>query len=89
MVRIAQRDTFGLEDTGGGVMVKRRIFAGKPIPEHLQVDSGAFTDMDAPPDLTAPEPELEPEPEPEAEPAPAKAAPKTTGGGRRTRRSTS
>jgi hypothetical protein len=84
MVRIARRDTYGLEDMGGGVKVRRRIFAGKPIPDHLEVESGAFEgEVDAPlEEVAAAEPEPEPEPDTEA-----KEQAKPTGGGRRTRRS--
>ena len=75
MVRVARRDTYGLEDIGG-VKVRRRIFAGRPIPSHYEVESGAFDELDAPP-LENPEPEpAAPEPEPQ---------PKPTGGGRRPR----
>jgi hypothetical protein len=77
MVRVARRDTYGLEDIGG-VKVRRRIFAGRPIPSHYEVESGAFEDMDAPPMET-------PDPEPVAPEADPK--PKPTGGGRRPRRS--
>jgi hypothetical protein len=75
MVRVARRDTYGLEDIGG-VKVRRRIFAGRPIPSHYEVESGAFEEMDAPP-METPEPVAsEPDPEPQAKP---------TGGGRRPR----
>lgn len=78
MVRVARRDTYGLEDIGG-VKVRRRIFAGRPIPTHYEVDSGAFEEMDAPsPVVTEPQ-----APEPAMTPGPQ---PKPTGGGRRPRK---
>ena len=40
MVQIARRDTYGIEDLGGGVRVRRRIVAGTPVPEHYEVDPG-------------------------------------------------
>jgi hypothetical protein len=74
MVRIARRDTYGLEDVGGGVKVRRRIFAGRPIPDHLDVAGDALEDTEAPPREAA-----------EARPEPKAQQPKPTG--RRPRKS--
>lgn len=44
-MRIARRDTYGIE-TVGSAQIRRRIFAGKPIPDHLEVASGDYEDPD-------------------------------------------
>lgn len=85
MVRIARQDTYGLEDIGG-VKVKRRIFAGRPFPDHYEVDRGAFDDPSAPP---AKAPKAAKAAEPAAadveEQAQEEPKPKPAGGGRRAR----
>jgi hypothetical protein len=43
-MRVARRDTYGVESIGG-VQVRRRIFAGRPIPDYLDVDSGDYDDQ--------------------------------------------
>lgn len=52
MVRVARRDTYGIEDIGG-VPVRRRVFTGQPIPDHYDVESDAFEDQGAPPEPDA------------------------------------
>lgn len=44
-MRVARKDTYGIEDVGG-VKIRRRIFAGRPIPDHLEVDSADYDDPD-------------------------------------------
>lgn len=46
MVRIAREDTYATEDVGGGVLVRRLVKAGQPVPDHYDVDGE--TDPQAP-----------------------------------------
>ena len=45
-MRVARRDTYGTE-TESGVLIRRRIFAGSAIPDHLEVDASDYEDLDA------------------------------------------
>lgn len=38
MAEVAHRDTYGIEDLGDGVLIRRRIMAGTKIPAHLKVE---------------------------------------------------
>jgi hypothetical protein len=44
MVRIAKKDTYGMEPVAGGVEVRRRVVAGQPIPDDYVLDEGAEYD---------------------------------------------
>lgn len=43
MVEIAKKDTYALEDIGGGVKVRRRVMAGTKVPDHYEVQGGTET----------------------------------------------
>lgn len=45
-MRVARRDTYGIENVGG-VQIRRRIFAGSQIPDHLEVASADYEDETA------------------------------------------
>jgi hypothetical protein len=49
MVRIAKKDTYATEDVGGGVEVRRRVFAGQRVPESFDVESGDVEEIDSTP----------------------------------------
>lgn len=38
MVQIVKSDTYATEDVGGGVEVRRRVFAGAKVPDHWDVE---------------------------------------------------
>ena len=38
MVLVAKEDTYGMEDVGGGVMVRRIVAAHQPVPAHYEVE---------------------------------------------------
>jgi hypothetical protein len=74
MAEIAPKNTYAMEDIGGGVMVRRRVVAGQRIPDHYVVEGGR---------KVTPLPASEPSPSPDStsgtEPSP------TTGVRRRRR----
>ena len=39
MARIARRDTYGIENIGGGISLRRRVVAGTVVPRHYEVDA--------------------------------------------------
>lgn len=47
MVRIAKKDTYATEDVGGGVEVRRQIFAGQPVPEIYDIDPGDVEEQES------------------------------------------
>lgn len=40
MAEIAPKNTYAMEDIGGGVTVRRRVVAGQRIPDHYVVEGG-------------------------------------------------
>lgn len=46
MARVAKQDTYGMEDVGGGVEVRRRIVAGQKIPDQYVVDDADVQEID-------------------------------------------
>lgn len=47
MVIIAKEDTYGMEDVGGGVKIRRIVAAHQPVPEHYEVE-GKTEEVDRP-----------------------------------------
>ena len=43
MVQIAKEDTYATEDVGHGVLVRRLVKAGQPVPDHYNVDGKTET----------------------------------------------
>jgi hypothetical protein len=49
MVRIAKKDTYAMEDVGGGVEVRRMVFAGQRVPETFDVEAGDVEEIEESP----------------------------------------
>ena len=47
MVQIVKADTYAVEDVGGGVEVRRKVFAGGRVPDHWNVDGKTETPDEA------------------------------------------
>jgi len=51
MVQIVKADTYAIEDVGGGVEVRRKVFAGARVPDNWNVE-GKTEKLDEPDRIT-------------------------------------
>jgi hypothetical protein len=46
VARVATKNTYGIEVVPGGIELQRLIVAGQTIPDHYQVDTGAYREVE-------------------------------------------